>query len=48
MISFLLQIFEEIKMTNKIDLSFAIRQQIPILLDKMIGAPAFITGKHKF
>ncbi|CAF4436158.1 unnamed protein product [Rotaria sp. Silwood2] len=40
---FLLQIFEEIKMTHNIDLSFVIRQQIPILLDKMIEAPAFIT-----
>lgn len=45
---FLLQIFEEIKMTNNIDLSFAIRQQIPILLHKMLKAPAFITGNHIF
>jgi hypothetical protein len=31
-----------------VDLSAVIRRQIPVLLDKMIEAPVFITGNYIF
>ncbi|CAF1480114.1 unnamed protein product, partial [Rotaria sordida] len=38
-----LLIFEEVKMTTNVDLSAAVRRQIPILLEKLVKVPAFIT-----
>ncbi|CAF1538951.1 unnamed protein product [Adineta steineri] len=38
-------VFEEAKMLTKIDLSAAIRRQVPILLDKIVKTPMFVTGK---
>ncbi|CAF4060894.1 unnamed protein product [Rotaria sp. Silwood2] len=38
-----LLVFEEVKMLMKIDLSAAVRRQIPVLLDKMLETPMFIT-----
>ncbi|CAM4949821.1 unnamed protein product [Rotaria socialis] len=35
-------IFEEVKMLMNIDLSKEVRQQVPILLDKLVETPAFI------
>jgi hypothetical protein len=34
-------------MLMKIDLSAAVRRQIPVLLDKMLETPMFITGRLK-
>ncbi|CAF2628893.1 unnamed protein product [Rotaria sp. Silwood2] len=36
-------VFEEVKITMNVDLSAVVRQQIPVLLDKMVEVPAFIT-----
>ncbi|CAF1628145.1 unnamed protein product [Rotaria magnacalcarata] len=38
-----LLIFEEIKILTKVDLNAAIRRQIPILLDKVMDTPMFIS-----
>ncbi|CAF3419355.1 unnamed protein product, partial [Rotaria socialis] len=38
-----LLVFEEVKMLMKIDLSAAVRRQIPILLEKVLETPMFIT-----
>ncbi|CAM2726060.1 unnamed protein product [Rotaria socialis] len=38
-----LLVLEEVKMLMKIDLSAAVRRQIPVLLDKMLETPMFIT-----
>ncbi|CAF4167091.1 unnamed protein product, partial [Rotaria magnacalcarata] len=38
-----LLIFEEIKILKKVDLNAAIRRQIPILLDKVMDTPMFIS-----
>ncbi|CAF1058741.1 unnamed protein product [Adineta steineri] len=38
-------VFEEVKMLMKIDLSAAIRRQVPILLDKIVKTPMFVTGR---
>ncbi|CAF1300181.1 unnamed protein product [Rotaria sordida] len=38
-----LLIFEEVKMITNVDLSAAVRRQIPILLEKLVKVPAFIT-----
>ncbi|CAF3371162.1 unnamed protein product, partial [Rotaria socialis] len=37
-------IFEEVKMIMGVNLRAVVRCQIPVLLDKMIVAPVFITG----
>lgn len=33
-------------MAMRVDLRAIVRQQIPILLDKLAKSPVFITGKH--
>ncbi|CAF3337670.1 unnamed protein product [Rotaria socialis] len=38
-------LFEEVKMLTNIDFSKEVRQQVPILLDKLVETPAFIAGK---
>ncbi|CAF4012876.1 unnamed protein product, partial [Rotaria magnacalcarata] len=39
----LLQVFEDVKLLMKIDLSAVVRRQIPILLEKVLKTPMFIT-----
>jgi len=38
-------VFKEIKTLTRVDLSAAVRREIPFVLDKMTLTPAFITGK---
>jgi len=33
-------------MTTNVDLSATVRRQIPILLEKLVKVPTFITGKY--
>ncbi|CAF1441569.1 unnamed protein product [Adineta ricciae] len=37
-------IFEEVRMTMTVDLRSVVRYQVPILLEKLLSSPAFITG----
>ena len=32
-------------MLTKVDLSIAVRRQVPVLLNKIVTTPAFVTGR---